>query len=382
MKKTYQEKEKEKNLKLIMSVLKKKRKVTKLELSKKLNLSIPTVTKFINELLNLGIVFEAELSESSGGRRPLVFEFVPDSLLSISIKLELNYLQIALINLDGNIIKRKTINKNFIENKDIIKILIQEIKIFIFEIGILKEKLYGIGISIPGIVSDNELLLKVGTNFKLRDINFEVLQNELNLRVHIENEANCAAIAELFKNKNKNISNILVISIGTGIGAGIIIDNRLYRGQEYRAGEAGHITLYPHGNKCNCGNEGCWELYCSDTALIKQFKNVFPDINSLKDIFSNKITCTKEFQELIKTFTSNMAIGIRDLMLIFDPNKIIISGDICNYSKYIKSDLELLALKTTNFYDTSNKKIEFSSYKSDANLIGAGILAFSDFFSF
>ncbi len=141
MKKSYQELEKEKNFKSILIFLKKKRKTTKLELSEKLGLSVPTVTKMINELLELGIVFESILSESNGGRRALIFEFIPDSILSIGIKLELDYLQIALINLDGVILKRKIVNKNFIQNPEILEILSNEIKIFIFEIGLLAQKI-------------------------------------------------------------------------------------------------------------------------------------------------------------------------------------------------------------------------------------------------
>lgn len=380
MKKTYQELEKEKNFKQILILLKKKRYTTKLELSTKLGLSIPTVTKIINEMIEIGIVFEADLNESNGGRRALAFEFIPNSLLSIGIKLELDSLQIALINLDGKIIKRKFINKNFIGSLELINFISNEIEIFIFEIGILAEKVKGIGISIPGIVSDNGLVLKVGTNFKIYDLNFEDIQTKLNYKVIIENEANAAALAEFENLKTKKNKNILLISIGTGIGAGIIIEGSPYMGAKKRAGEAGHITLYPHGKKCNCGNEGCWEMYCSNTAIIEEFNKEFGDINSLKDIFNKKIIETNRGKSIIKEFSENLAIGIKDLLLIFDCDKIIISGEICNYSKYIKTNIENYIFKNDIFYQNENKRLEFSSYKEDANLIGAGLLTFKDFF--
>jgi predicted NBD/HSP70 family sugar kinase len=380
MKKTYQELEKEKNFKQILILLKKKRYTTKLELSTKLGLSIPTVTKIINEMLEIGIVFEANLNESNGGRRALVFEFIPDSLLSVGVKLELDSLQIALINLDGKIIKRKFINKNFIGSLELINILSNEIEIFLFEIGILAEKVKGIGISIPGIVSDDGLVLKVGTNFKIYNLNFEELQTKFNCKVIIENEANAAALAEFENLITKKNKNILLISIGTGIGAGIIIEGTPYMGAQKRAGEAGHITLYPHGRKCNCGNRGCWEMYCSNTAIIEEFNKEFGNIKSLKDIFNRKIMETDEGKFLINLFSENLAIGIKDLLLIFDCDKIIISGEICNYSKYIKSNIENYIFKNDIFYQNENKRLEFSSYKEDANLIGAGLLTFKDFF--
>lgn len=380
MKKTYQELEKEKNFKQIIILLKKKRYTTKLELSKKLGLSIPTVTKIINEMLEMGIVFEAEFNESNGGRRALAFEFIPDSLLSVGIKLELDSLQIALINLDGKIIRRKIINKNFIESLEVLTVLAKEIQIFLFEIGILAEKVKGVGISIPGIVSENGLVLKVGTNFKIYDLNFEELQTELNCKVIIENEANAAALAEFENLKTKKNKNILLISIGTGIGAGIIIEGTPYLGSQRRAGEAGHITLYPHGRKCNCGNEGCWEMYCSNTAIINEFNNEFGQVTSLKDIFNKKIIETEKGKMMIQKFSENLAIGIKDLLLIFDCDKIIISGEICNYSKYIKDIMEEILFKKDLFYKNENKKLEFSDYKADANLIGAGLLTFKDFF--
>ena len=123
MKKTYQEIEKEKNYNQLMALLKKKRNMTKYEISNLLGLSIPTVTKVINEMVRNGIVFEAELSESNGGRRPLSFEFIPDSILSVGVKVELNFMQIALINLDGKLVMKKKINKNFIENSALLDIV-------------------------------------------------------------------------------------------------------------------------------------------------------------------------------------------------------------------------------------------------------------------
>lgn len=376
----YQELEKEKNFKEIMVLLKRKRQTTKLEISKKLGLSVPTVTKLINEMVNLGIVFEAELSESSGGRRPLSFEFIPDSILAIGVKLELDFLQIALVNLDGKIIKRKVINNNFIENKELINILSKEIEFFMFEIGVLSEKVHGIGISVPGIISDNELVLKVGTNFKLYNIDFEELQNKMGCKVFIENEANAGAFAEVEKLKSKRNKNILLVSVGTGIGAGIIIEGKLYKGTQRRAGEAGHITLYPHGRKCNCGNEGCWEMYCSNSAIVKEFNIKFGNINSIKEIFSKRILENNEGHNLILEYAENLAIGIKDLLLIFDCDKVIISGEICNYSKHIKDKMEEIIFHKDVFYSGENKKLEFSEYKADGNLVGAGLLVFKDYF--
>lgn len=380
MKKSYQELEKEKNFKSILIFLKKKRKTTKLELSEKLGLSVPTVTKMINELLELGIVFESILSESNGGRRALIFEFIPDSILSIGIKLELDYLQIALINLDGVILKRKIVNKNFIQNPEILEILSNEIKIFIFEIGLLAQKIKGVGISIPGIVSNDSLILKVGTNFKLYNINFEELEKSIGYDLYIENEANAGVLAEFEKIKSKKNKNVLLISIGTGIGAGIIINGVLYKGSQNRAGEAGHMTLYNHGLPCNCGSSGCWELYCSNTALINEFNHKFGNINSLKDIFNKKMLTNPEAIITIDEYARNLGIGTKNLLLIFDCDKIIISGDICNYSKHIKSAMEESLFMKDIFYNGENKKLEFSEYKADSNLIGAGLLVFKDYF--
>lgn len=380
MKKSYQELEKEKNFKLILLFLKKKRKTTKLELAEKLGLSIPTVTKIINELLELGIVFESVLSESNGGRRALIFEFIPDSILSVGIKLELDYLQLALVNLDGSILKKKIVIKNFIQNPEMLEILSDEIKIFIFEIGILSQKIKGVGISIPGIVSNDSLILKVGTNFKLHNINFEELKKKIGYELYIENEANAGALAEFEKIKSKKNKNILLVSIGTGIGAGIIVNGSLYKGSGNRAGEAGHMTLYNNGIPCNCGGSGCWELYCSNTAIINRFNDKFKNINTLKDIFSKKMLGNPEAIEIIDEYAKNMGTGIKNLLLIFDCDKIIISGEICNYSKYIKESMEEIIFQKDIFYNGENKKLEFSEYKADSNLIGAGLLVFKDYF--
>ena len=121
-------------------------------------------------------------------------------------------------------------------------------------------------------------------------------------------------------------------------------------------------------------------MYCSNTAIINEFNSEFGQINSLKDIFNKKIIETEKGKMMVQKFSENLAIGIKDLLLIFDCDKIIISGDICNYSKHIKDIMEEILFKKDLFYKNEYNKLEFSDYKADANLIGAGLLTFKDFF--
>ena len=123
----------------------------------------------------------------------------------------------------------------------------------------------------------------------------KAIKDSFELPIYLINEANAGAIGEFFLNKTLNSQNIAFISIDSGIGAGIVLDENLYKGHSSKAGEFGHFTVENHGRKCNCGNSGCLEMYCSNRALIKEFQEKFNLSNlSFVEIFSKGLADTEK----------------------------------------------------------------------------------------
>ncbi len=139
--------------------------------------------------------------------------------------------------------------------------------------------------------------------------------------VAVDNDANCAAYTEWKIGVGKGLSNVIVLTIGTGIGGGIIIENKLYKGSTGTAGEIGHLSIHSNGRKCACGNIGCFERYCSASALEKKIKP-----RTVKEFFEGKKN-SKDLA-LMDSFINDFKIALTSLANIFDPDMIILVGGV------------------------------------------------------
>lgn len=375
----YQKKEKIKNINAVYQYISQNKFFTKQEISNNLNISFPTVTKIINMLLERKIITDKGYSNRNIKRKAILFEYNPNSFYSIGIKIELSSISFILINLNGDEIKKTVIIKNFFNDNNFIFYIIEELKNFLKNLSI-RELIVGIGISLSGIVDEKNKILKIGTNFNLFEKDMKIIENTFNLPVYIINEANAGAIGEFFLNKNLENKNIAFISIDSGVGVGLIIEGNLYEGNSNKAGEFGHFTVENNGRQCNCGNKGCLEMYCSNRALVKDFKDEFHlDNLDFIEIFSQNLINTEKGKNIMNKYTDYLSIGIRNLLFLLDLDKIIIGGLISNYSKYIENDIKS---KIFNNIILENKTIiEFSKYSDYSNLIGAAFLPFKDLFN-
>lgn len=374
----YQKKEKIKNKQKIFKYISSNREFNKQDIANTLNFSFPTVTKFIDEFLVLGIIEEIGSLEGKSGRKSLTYKFNPNSLFSIGIKLEVNRITFILINLNGQEIRKYDIFNNFFNNSNFVNYIVTELKKFLSNFNHL-DKIRGIGISLPGIVNDITKQFEIGTNFQLFSKDMKFIENEMKLPVFLINEANAGVFAEYILS-NYSYNNLGYISIDTGVGSGLILNGKLYFGSHSQAGEIGHISIIPNGKPCTCGNSGCLERYCSNTSLIESFESKFKLENlKLSDIFSLKLHLTKEGKKIIDMYILYLASSIRTLQLIFDLDKIIIGGEICYFKDEFEFEEKLNLNILNNIFFKNSELLEFSKYGDLSNLFGAALLPFKDF---
>ena len=240
----------------------------------------------------------------------------------------------------------------------------------------------GIGISTAGMVSDNGEI--VGSTGNIPDWQGtkvkEILQKKYYLPVVVENDANAAAYAEYQIGSAKGANPLLMITLGTGVGGGIVVNGKLVRGAHYAGGEIGHIKLsYTKQRLCTCSRYDCFEAYASGNGLLALIKHYFPN---KKNNFSTKklfqIAKSKNKDQilairLVEDWHFYIALGICNLVQVFDPKKIILSGGLSkeiniNYLTHETRKLILPAL-------IKKIHIEKSVLKNDAGLLGAALLA-------
>lgn len=377
-----QETIKELNQKKIIQMLYRKNQLTKQVIAQNLKISIPTVISNVRELIERGFLDEIGVAESSGGRKPVIVRFLPDARYSFGVLITKEQVRIILTNLKFDIMAEKffDITDEVSKFNDIIAEIRKEIDNIISANNIPREKILGVGFSLPGTVNEEKLLLKNAPNLKLKDICFKEFEQDFQIPIFIENEANAAAYAEAFINFNYIKNSLVFISITEGIGTGIIISDNVYRGYNKRAGEFGHMTIVKDGKQCNCGRKGCWELYASRKALIDEYRKTFNiKDKGLKD-FLEMTKIDSRAKEILNNYLEFLAEGIRNIILILDPQCIIIEGDLSNYKNLIEDDLKNKIFQENNFYDEKECKVLFSNLEGNASIFGAAFLSMKRLF--
>jgi len=279
-------------------------------------------------------------------------------------------IKIGIVTEDGNI-KNK---KNYITR-------LEGVSLKYRVISILKENIAsdikGIAVSTAGQVDSNTgmIIEAVGESFKgWKGTNvIDLINKEFNLPVSVENDANCAALAELKRGSAKGVKDFVLVTLGTGIGGCIVVNGNILTGSNGVAGELGHISINNEGSKCSCGNIGCWEMYGSTAALVKRGKNLVntkEDING-KWIFENIKNGDTVINEEYNKWIYDVSLGLVTLVHLFNPSLIVIGGGVSKQGDILIKPIEEQISKLAMNSFTKNLKVVAAMHSNDAGLIGA-----------
>jgi glucokinase len=254
-----------------------------------------------------------------------------------------------------------------------------------------------VGIASPGsvdhengvVVSANNLRFK---NFRIAEIFKKYFEID---RVYVENDANAAALAESLVGAAKGAKNSVMITLGTGVGGGIIINHRIYYGSNGAAGELGHTVIERNGRPCSCGRRGCWEAYSSATGLVNMTKEKIKQcrtfgLDSLmikEEATRGKVTARTAFNaqkagdkygaEVVSEYISYLACGITNMINVFQPEVLSIGGGVCNERENLLNPLmESINLEQYTRDYTNKTQIKIAELGNDAGIIGAAGLGY------
>lgn len=373
----YQVQQKEKNTLLFLSYLYKKKSISISEAASDLKMTYPTIKRILDELLEDELVLKLLPTYSTIGRSPATFKINEELIFSIGVLIEVDKLSFILSNIYGEIVKEKVLSNVFLNQENFKNIFFREFDIFFNSLSDnYQNKVIGAGISFPGIVNNDTLLIKTGINLNINNISLVELRNKYDFEFYIENEANASVYSEKILGVGKAYSDFMLLSIASGIGMGVYLNSKIYRGINGMAGEVGHTCLIPNGKDCKCGNSGCWELYASETSLIKEGNHYFNEkFESLYALTSR----LKGDEEIIKNYIFYLSIGIRNLLFSFDITNIIISGEITKYISHYEKDIQNI-LKNNIFLKNTNINIKFSQLHENSSIVGAALIPISKYF--
>ena len=190
----------------------------------------------------------------------------------------------------------------------------------------------------------------------------QILEEEIQTQVLVENDANCSAWAEYQIGAGIGIENLLVISFGTGIGAGLILGGSIFRGSYGLAGEVGHMTLEENGRPCPCGNYGCWEQYSSGAEL--------------SNLISRNETHAVPYEDILTEFGEKVAVGFRNLSHLLDPEMIIVTGGITSIGDPLLNAIQQAYHKRVGHRDNGKlTQIRLGMFGNEAGALGAALMA-------
>lgn len=295
----------------------------------------------------------------------------------------------AIVDGDGSIVvSTKVPTERHLGGEVVFQNLIKLCNILLDMAKMKKEEITAIGIGVPGMV-DGESGVVVSVS-KLGWQNFDLCKRigeVLGLPAKTSNDANAAALGELkfgFKDKYKNM---VLLTLGTGVGGGIIIDGKLYEGNKGAGAEIGHSVIKLGGERCNCGRAGCLEAYCSASAIIRDTKRAMeahPDSKMWEIGALDKVDGKTAFdyadkdayaKEVVDGFITHLAAGVTNMANIFRPEAVILGGGVCAQGKSLTDPIQEIVNREI-FAGALGPQVEVLTAKlqNDAGCLGAAAL--------
>ncbi len=295
-----------------------------------------TITGITKALIDQGLIYEKTEGESSGGRPPILLELDRHAGYVIGVKLMEDRLSVALTDLDANVLISEILPLSATSDVDATLVAISDVIHNLAEQNISADKLLGVGVGISGVVDADMGICLYSPILRWQNIPLrDVLETHLNIPVVIDNDVNTLTIAEQWFGSGRDVSHFLVVTVGRGVGMGIVVNGQFYRGANGGAGELGHTTFIENGIQCDCGKHGCLEAYTADSAIIRLMREAIAQKRSqlrktdltLDDILHWAERGDEAAQASLAQAGHYLGIAIANLVNLFNPSLVIISGE-------------------------------------------------------
>ncbi len=260
----------------------------------------------------------------------------------------------------------------------------------VWEAGLTIDDIEAVGIGTPGTANSADGIIEYSNNLGFRDFHVvELMKTFIDKPCYVENDANAAAYGEYVAGAAKGANNAVCITLGTGVGGGIVIDGKIYSGSNFAGAEIGHMVIDPNGPQCTCGRCGCFEVFSSATGLIRMTKEAMDEDStsimnkmteemgkvSARTAFNAMREGDKAGKAVVDKYIRYLACGITNTINIFQPDILCIGGGVCNEGDPLLLPLkELVAKEVYTKTSSKNTEIVIAKLGNDAGIIGAAFL--------
>ncbi|MBC1452019.1 ROK family transcriptional regulator [Listeria welshimeri] len=366
----------ESNERIVLNTIAQKGPHSRALLSDTIGLNKATISDIVKKLIAQKLINEVGIGESTnlGGRKPIMLELNAKAGFSVSVDIGYNYIDVMAQRLDGTAYKRELFPFIVIKRETIIQEISDILDAFLSSLPKSPFGIVGILIAIHGVVLDNQIQFTPA--YDLAGLDFSsALHEQFACPVYLENEANLLAVSD--HTKEESYANLVSISIHSGIGSGVILNNELYTGINGYAGEIGHMQIVTeNGRPCPCGASGCLECYASEKNILDTYQTRTGNKNALVTDLCRAFTeKEEEAMAVINDMVRYLATGIQNLTALYNPEIIFINSEI---SRLIPDFTKQIESRLTSF-TSKNIAIKESHLGEEAILYGAGYLIIQRF---
>ncbi len=333
--------------------------VSRQGIAKALGYSMPTVFANVNELIEQGFLCEAGEYSSTGGRKAKVLTVNGKYRSALGVDITKRHLRIVLLDINGDILKEDYFRFCYKDDTGYYHELGEHIRRFVAESGYDEANLIGVGISLPGIIIPDRGILHRSHILNVSDVALGRFIQNIPYAAAFDNDANCAAYAEV----RKEDSSTAYFSLSNTVGGAVYLDGRLHPGENYKSGEFGHMIIRPGGRKCYCGKRGCLDAYCAASTLTNGSDE------RLEMFFESLTAGDRHAAEMWDAYLDNLAIAVTNVRMAFDCN-IIVGGYVSGYVEQYMVQFEDKVRGYNNF-DSDTNYIKTGKYGRLSSAIGA-----------
>jgi predicted NBD/HSP70 family sugar kinase len=322
------------NRSIILNAIKSHGDISRAEIARLTGLSPATVSAITAELIAENLVLEHAEGDSSGGRPPILLRLNPSGGFVVGIKVTEQHLIGALTDLTAAVITKQVFDLPNHTLEDVLEGIINIVTRLTHIGGVRKKQLLGVGIGLAGVVDGHRGVLKYSPIFGWHEVPLrDILQARLRVPVYVDNDVNTLTLSEKWFGAARTVENFLVITLGRGVGMGIVVQGQIYRGHGGGAGEFGHIVVDPQGPICACGGRGCLETFVADPGLLRQAQDAWQRgelsalVTHIEDLVALAEAGDESAQRIFARAGEVLGIQIANLINVFDPAMVIIGGE-------------------------------------------------------
>jgi glucokinase-like ROK family protein len=383
------------NTAVVLDVLRRFAPLSRAELAAQTGLNRSTVSIIVNYLIEGGFVQETDLQTSRVGRPGMLLVLNPKGGCAVGVEIGVDFVSVILTDFIAQVLWRERVTLPAGASQITIIEQATDLTQKALERGAEQGlRPLGIGLGVPGLVDIHQGKLVFAPNLRWENVPLRLMFSQIfSLPVFVENEANAAALGEFYFGAARGVANFIYLSAGIGLGGGILIDGKLFRGSHGYAGEVGHMTVDPKGELCGCGKRGCWETQVGPRAVLRRVRRTISEgaptlltelvQNDFESISFEHVVQAAQAQDpvalrALKEVGKYLGIGVVNLVNIFNPELIVLGGALNLASPVLLPEIEGTICENALRPACEGLRIAASAHGVDACVMGAIALVIDD----